>query len=251
MSDLETSSIGRAITALIGVLAEVEDDLTAVDRAAVEYERQWRQVNAVLVAVPLDNPLQAYPTLWDWYARCQNDLRHASARHQHLEEVSALAVETVTLLEVGPPAFSIEMFERDGNPADAPYLRWFLGDLTKPKQLAAKAGVERILAYLGNAVVETEWGGNLQDGLCELRIRRTAAEVESWWRNYHGLPEPEPEPHVEILLRIYFHAYGDKVILLLGGFDKGAHPNHEKAEVRQARANLQNWRTQQERLRSR
>lgn len=251
MSDLESSSIGRALTGLIRVLAEVEDNLTAVDGAAVEYARQWRQVNDVLVALPLENPLHAYPTLWDWYARCQDDLRHPRARHQHLEEISARAAETLTLLEVGPPTFSIEMFERDGNPNDVPYLSWFLHDLTRPKQLAAKAGVERILAYLGNAVVETEWGGHLQDGLCELRIRRTAAEVESWWRNYHGLPVPEPEPHVEILLRIYFHAYGDKVILLLGGFDKGAHPNHEKTEVRQARANLQNWRTQQDRLRAR
>lgn len=251
MSDIESSSMGRALTGLIRVLAEVADDLTAVDGAAVEYARQWRQVNDVLVAVPLENPLRAYPTLWDWYARCQDDLRHAQTRSLHLEEISARAAEALTLLEVGPPAFSIELFERDSNPNDVPYLSWFLHDLTKPKQLAAKAAVERILAYLGNAVVETEWGGNLQDGLCELRIRRTAAEVESWWRNYQGLPEPEPQPHVEILLRIYFHAYGDKVILLLGGFDKGAHPNHEKAEVRQAKANLQNWRTQQERRRTR
>src|SRR5258706_16018341 len=111
MSDLESSAIGRALTGLIRVLAEVEHELAAVDGAAVGYARQWRQVNDVLVAIPLENPLHAYPTLWDWYARCQDDLRHAQARHQHLEEISARAAETVTLLEVGPPPFSIEMFE--------------------------------------------------------------------------------------------------------------------------------------------
>jgi hypothetical protein len=45
--------------------------------------------------------------------------------------------------------------------------------------------------------------------------------------------------------------YGDKVILLLGGFDKGAHPNHEKPEVKQAKANLRNWREQQARTKAR
>jgi len=251
MAGTEPSAIGRVIIDLVEVLVEVDDSLQAINDANAEYSRRWRQVNEALGVIPLDNPLAEFPTLWDWYSRCQGDLDTGDVRHQFLEALSARALQTSGVLSVAPPAYTIEMFEHDGNPDDVPYLRWFFHEISRPKQLAAKAGVERILAYLGSGVIDTEWGDNLQDGVCELRIKRTAAETEPWWRNHYGLPEPEPEPHVEILLRIYFHAYGDKVILLLGGFDKGAHPNHEKAEVKQAKANLRNWREQQARAKAR
>lgn len=251
MAGTEPSAMGRVLTDLVKMIAEVDDSLRAITDANEEYARRWRQVNEALCAIPLDNPLAEFPTLWDWYSRCQDDLDTVDARRQCLADISARALQTTGVLSVPPPTYTIEMFERDGNPDDVPYLRWFLHELTRPKQLAAKAGVERILAYLGSAVVDTDWGDNLQDSVCELRIKRTAAETEAWWRSHYGLPYPEPEPHVEVLLRIYFHAYGDKVILLLGGFDKGAHPNHEQAEVKQAKANLRNWREQQARTKGR
>ena len=206
-------------------------------------------MNGVLREVPLENPLAEFPTLWDWYARCQTELSSALARAQHLAEVRVRISAIFEAAAFPEPIYAIEMFERDSG--EVPYLAWFLHDLSRPKQLAAKAGVERILAYLGSDIVSTEWGDNIGDGVFELRIRRIAAEVEAWWRNHYGLPEPEPEPHEEILLRIWFHPYGGKRILLLRGFDKAGQPNREQAEILKAKASLREWRQQQERFRAR
>lgn len=249
MPDPDTLAIGQALTELVEVIAEVDINVAAIDERAADYARTWARVNGSLRKVPIDNPLAEFPTLWDWYGRCQDDLSSALARRHHLAEVRARIGAVFEAASFPEPSYTIEMFERDSG--EAPYLTWFLHDLSRSKQLAAKAGVERILAYLGSDIVSTEWGDNIGDGVFELRIRRTAAEVEAWWRDHYGLPQPEPEPHEEILLRIWFHPYGDRRILLLRGFDKGAQPNREQAEIVEAKASLRSWRQGRDRLRAR
>jgi len=54
-----------------------------------------------------------------------------------------------------------------------------------------------------------------------------------------------------ILLRVFFHAHGKRLILLLSGYDKGSRPSarHQQREIERARAYLKEWRTMQSRQR--
>jgi len=47
-----------------------------------------------------------------------------------------------------------------------------------------------------------------------------------------------------ILLRVFFHPHGDKLILLLGGYDKGRFPGkrHQQRAIAVARQRLEVWR---------
>ncbi len=56
-------------------------------------------------------------------------------------------------------------------------------------------------------------------------------------------------PPRAILLRVFVHFYGDKVILLLSGYDKGRDPSAKRQgrEIAQARKCLTAWNQQQKR----
>ena len=57
---------------------------------------------------------------------------------------------------------------------------------------------------------------------------------------------PDP-PHGRVLLRVYFHPHGDKLILLLGGYDKGDDPSTraEQRGIALARRRLRQWQSSQ------
>lgn len=74
----------------------------------------------------------------------------------------------------------------------------FLDGLSKKKRAIIVAALKEILGEQGIDVCQTEWGKNLGKGLCEFRVRDRG-----------------------VVLRVFFHAHGDKRILLLSGYDKG------------------------------
>jgi hypothetical protein len=53
----------------------------------------------------------------------------------------------------------------------------------------------------------------------------------------------------EVLLRMFFAAYGEKVVLVLGGYDKGhdSSPRRQAREIDQARKRLRSFKLRQER----
>lgn len=52
------------------------------------------------------------------------------------------------------------------------------------------------------------------------------------------------ERREKILLRVFFHPHGDRLILLVGGYDKGADPSEKRQqnEIAIARKRLAEWR---------
>lgn len=58
------------------------------------------------------------------------------------------------------------------------------------------------------------------------------------------LPDHSPE---KILLRVFFHAHGKRLVLLLSGYDKGARPStrHQQHEIERARGYLKEWQATQ------
>jgi hypothetical protein len=53
----------------------------------------------------------------------------------------------------------------------------------------------------------------------------------------------------KVLLRVFFHAYGNKIVLLLGGYDKGEDPKSRRQdrEISEARRALKAWQEEQRR----
>jgi hypothetical protein len=60
-------------------------------------------------------------------------------------------------------------------------------------------------------LVRTEWLKALDEGLHEFRVRHDADEVA---RMFGGDPPEVEAPEEKVLLRVFVHFYGDKVILL-------------------------------------
>jgi len=102
-----------------------------------------------------------------------------------------------------------------------------------------------ILQQEGVGVCGTEYGKSISKGLFEFRLRHSVQEV---LHNLGLLPADELRTRTEedVLLRVYCHAYGSKVILLVAGYDKGDAPSkwREQKEIRLAETPLkdfQNW----------
>jgi hypothetical protein len=137
-----------------------------------------------------------------------------------------------------------EPFEADDG--TIPFER-FLNDLSNFKVDAVTVAIDRILTVRGIDLVRTEWLKALGDGLHEFRIRHTAAEVARLFGGEDVAPPAGPTE--KVLLRVFVHFYGQKVILLLGGYDKGedSTERRQQREIQAARRHLTQFRERQRR----
>ena len=124
----------------------------------------------------------------------------------------------------------------------------FVNDLSDSKYMALDAAIDRVLSVRGIDLVRTEWLKPLGGGLHEFRVRHDAAEVA---RMFGGDPPQVSAPVETILLRVFVHFYGDKAILLLGGYDKGEDPKQrrQQREIAEARRLLAQFRERRRRQR--
>jgi hypothetical protein len=139
--------------------------------------------------------------------------------------------------------YEIELFRRaDGSEP----VRRFIDLLSNDKRDALLAALTHVLGRQGLDVCRSEWGKQLGGGLAEFRLRHDEREVlgRKSGRTESELPGPSPE---KILLRVFFHAHGNRLILLVSGYDKGARPSarHQQREIERARVYLREWQATQ------
>jgi phage-related protein len=141
---------------------------------------------------------------------------------------------------VTAPRYTLEFYE-DGD-GHEPVLDW-LRKLTPGKRRAIGVAMFEILQYEGPHVVGTNFGKGLGGGLFEFRLDQDAAQVLAR-KGKKARPESEP---AKILLRIFCHARGDHIVLLIGGYDKGERPSarHQQAQIELARTRLAEWKARQ------
>lgn len=137
----------------------------------------------------------------------------------------------------------LEFFvDEDG---DQPVRRWLREELTRTQRLVVGTAMREILEEVGIDVCGSEYGRQLGQGLFEFRLRGNLGE---WLEDAASSGAAEEK----ILIRVFCHAYGDKVILLLAGYDKLAHPSksRQNAEIQLARKRLRTWKRRQPKART-
>ena len=102
------------------------------------------------------------------------------------------------------------------------------------------------LQRLGPDVVRTRHGRALGGGLFEFRLDDTVDEVLNRLK-LRRKSKLADAGSVAMLFRVFFSVHGQKVVLLLGGYDKGRHPakSHQQSQIRLARECLASWRRRQ------
>jgi hypothetical protein len=141
------------------------------------------------------------------------------------------------------PAWTLEFYEEDGHEPVLDFLR----GLEELKEQALAAALRNVLAYEGIGVCGSSWGKWVHGapGIFEFRVRHDAATI----LRERGVPVTEhlKETSTDILLRVFCHAHGKKIVLLLAGYDKGKEPSakRQNAEIKRAKQRLTRWKAQQ------
>jgi hypothetical protein len=126
-----------------------------------------------------------------------------------------------------------------------PYLT-FRSGLDPYQRIVLDTAVETFLRRQGHNVCGTEWGKALRQGLYEFRIRRSLATI----CHEAGIDVPPgTHPDRRLLLRVFFAVEGDRIVLLLSGYDKGADPSERRQgkEITYARTLLKEHKQTQRR----
>ena len=140
-----------------------------------------------------------------------------------------------------PERYAIEFWEDEQG--RKPVLEWIRRELTREQRAALGKAMQHVLESMGVSVCGTQFGKHLGEGLCEFRLRYNLAELRRRFEA-DARQADAPESPEEILLRVFFHAHGDKIVLLLHGYDKAADPSkrRQQREIAEARRRLRAFR---------
>jgi putative component of toxin-antitoxin plasmid stabilization module len=113
----------------------------------------------------------------------------------------------------------LEFYEDESG--DQPVRRWLSDELTDEQRYVLGFALYEHLQHLGLGVCEIGYGKQLGGGLFEFRLRSGP------WS-----------------FRVFCHAYGGRLILLLAGYDKARSPSKRRQlrEIALARARLKEFR---------
>jgi len=138
--------------------------------------------------------------------------------------------------------YEIEFYEEPGG--RKPVYDWVTKELSAADRRSIGLAMREILQKQGIGVCGTAFGRQLGEGLFEFRLRQNAEQI---LRLVGKEPKQKSSQETRPLLRVFCHAYGNKIILLLGGYDKGADPSvkRQNEEIRTARQRLAEFRRRQ------
>jgi hypothetical protein len=114
----------------------------------------------------------------------------------------------------------------------------FMRKLPDYERDVVDAAIRYVLAVEGIAICDTEWGKALGGGLYEFRVRRSLATILS----SAGIASTGRARRT-VVVRVFCSFSGNKVVLLLGGYDKLRDPStkRQQREIAAARSTLAAW----------
>lgn len=131
------------------------------------------------------------------------------------------------------PLWTIEYFDRG-------FERFYLA-LNPYEQAVVEAALATVLEVHGIAAFDGGWGKPLGGGLYEFRIQRSLEAILTLAR---AEPSMLARTGSRVSIRIFCTFHGDKIVLLLHGYDKGRDPSarRQQKEIARARVMLKKWR---------
>jgi len=135
------------------------------------------------------------------------------------------------------PPYTLEFYADDNGREPVAV---FIDRLAPHKRAALLAALQEILAHQGKDVCNTEYGKNLGKSLYEFRLRHTYDEVVGRSLEAVGIAPPSRDRRAKVLLRVFFYPHGNKLVLLLSGYDKGRQTSRKRQdrEIKRARRYL-------------
>lgn len=93
------------------------------------------------------------------------------------------------------------------------------------------------------------WGRPVAPGIFEFRVRMSGKQVLNLEAGVHGITLEEARARFalnaseDILLRVFCASHGEKIVLLLHGYDKGEDPSkrRQQREIEGARRRVAAW----------
>ena len=148
--------------------------------------------------------------------------------------------------DVPDEPFTLEFYQSPDGRVPA---RDWMHRLPACKRHALAAALRLILAAHGLGVCATPYGRQLGRGLFEFRLDEDEAALCRKWNPKATRLTDRPAPGGRILLRVFCHATGARVVLILGGYDKGRDPSPRKQqrEIAQARVALKEFKSRRTR----
>jgi putative component of toxin-antitoxin plasmid stabilization module len=126
-----------------------------------------------------------------------------------------------------------------------PVLDW-VRKLPEVKRVAWLAFVDFALIPQGKDIAQSGYVKPLGQGLFELRVDHDATELaQVFGADLDAYPEFAGARGAGILLRVFCTFYGQRIVLLLSGLDKGAQPKAQPRAIQVARRLLADWQAEQ------
>ncbi len=125
----------------------------------------------------------------------------------------------------GPGDWKAQIHDRpDGS---VPY-EIFRQRLDEPTRVILDHAVEYILLAQGHNVCQSHWGKSLKKGLFEFRIKQSISTI---CKSANIQPPSGVQLDQKPILRVFFTVEGEKIVLLLAGYDKGRDPSTKRQEA--------------------
>jgi hypothetical protein len=140
------------------------------------------------------------------------------------------------------PKYKIEWYQDAGG--DAPVHRWLTEELSDEARELVGAAILEILQADGPDVCGTRFGRQLGDGVFEFRLDGDPQPwIDAARRRRGKKPKGQGLRGEEIQYRLFCHAHGDRLILLLGAYDKGqdVSKKRQQEEIGNAKGRLRIW----------
>jgi hypothetical protein len=120
-----------------------------------------------------------------------------------------------------------------------PVEKWIDG-LNDHKAEAVVVALQEVLAVNGISLASGAWLKPLGSGLYEFRIRHSASEIQAMYKAANKGLVGAVEA---ILLRVFVAFEGQRLIVLLGAYDKGKNDKQgfQQAQIQIARKRLRDW----------
>lgn len=136
-----------------------------------------------------------------------------------------------------PAKWTVEFYE-DAQ-GRKPVEKWIDG-LNDQKAEAVLVSLKEVLAVNGITLTSGAWLKSLGKGLYEFRIRHSASEIQAMYKVANKGLVGGAEA---ILLRVFVSFEGERVIVLLGAYDKGKNDKQgfQQAQIEIARKRLRDW----------